>query len=138
MPQALVLSSIAFAGMLCAVVARAGDADPSGLELLERCYTLEESQLQQAETNSRQVRDFGYCLGFVVGFVSGFAGRDASGAAGRFCPPTEARVADFADAIRQWLVAHPEGLESMGALVALQAFQWKFPCPDEVKGQPDQ
>jgi hypothetical protein len=138
MLRALASSVIALAGFLCTATAGAGDADPSGLELLERCYTLEQSQAQQAEADPRQVRDYAYCLGFVVGFVSGFAGRDASGEAGRFCPPTDARIGDFADAIREWLVVHPAGLEAMGAVVALEAFQWKFPCPDEVKGTPAQ
>lgn len=122
------------AGLLGGAGAVAGDADPSGLDLLERCYTLEQSQQQSADADPRQARDYGYCLGFVVGFVSGFAGRDAGGEAGRFCPPTDARIGDFAGAIREWLVAHPGGLEAAGAVVTLQAFQWKFPCPDEVRG----
>lgn len=124
---ALLSSSLALA-----TAAQAGDSGPTGLELLEHCREVQSGVAADA-LDADQQRNYGYCMGYVVGYVSGFAARDASGAAGRFCPPSGARIVDFARAINGWLVAHPEGLERMGAAVALSAFQWKFPCPDEVR-----
>ena len=112
------------------------DAVPTGIDLLKRCNAL--NQVSEGSTESAADReisqDYGYCLGYVVGFVSGFAARDVTGEEGRFCPPENARIVDFVEAINQWLVEHPKGLEAMGAVVALQAFQWKFPCPAQVRG----
>lgn len=112
--------------------AHAGDSGPTGLELLEHCRDVQAGTSAQT-LDADQQRNYGYCMGYVAGYVSGFAARDASGAAGRFCPPGDARIVDFARAINGWLVAHPEALERMGAAVALSAFQWKFPCPDAVR-----
>jgi hypothetical protein len=110
-------------------VARAGsDAEPSGLDLLERCHALQLLEEAQQPPDGEVLRNYGYCLGYVVGFVSGFAARDAVGEAGRFCPPADARIADFVAAIQAWLVHNPEALEQMGALVTLQALQRAFPC----------
>jgi hypothetical protein len=114
----------------CGGAAIAGsDAEPRGLDLLERCHQL-------ADGDEAQARDHGYCLGYIVGFVSGFAARDVAGREGRFCPPEDARIADYADAINAWLVANPAGLEKIAAVVALRAFQWKFPCDDSVTQEP--
>ena len=125
------LSALVLAGAaLCGPVRAAGDADPRGLDLLERCHQLEDRDAAGME------RNHGYCLGYIVGFVSGFAARDVAGTAGRFCPPANARIVDFAEAIDQWLVRNPDGLEKMGAVVALRAFQWKFPCPPGATGEP--
>jgi len=115
--------------------ALAGDAEPSGLDLLERCHTLELMDQGGQQPDERMLRDYGYCLGFLVGFVSGFAARDAAGEAGRFCPPPDARIRDFADAIRAWLVQNPDGLQQMGAVVALQALQWRYPCTGKAGTQ---
>jgi len=111
------------------------DATPTGIDLLKRCNALNQVGQSSAETavDTEISQDYGYCLGYVVGYVSGFAARDVTGAGGRFCPPENARIVDFVQAINQWLVEHPKGLEAMGAVVALQAFQWKFPCPAEVR-----
>ncbi|HZP88430.1 MAG TPA: Rap1a/Tai family immunity protein [Burkholderiales bacterium] len=117
--------------------AAAGDGDPNGLELLERCHGVQ-AGLSPEELDADQSWHYAYCLGYLVGFVSGFAARDATGTGGRFCPPTEARIADFARAINTWLVGNPDKLESMGAAVALAAFQAKFPCPDDVRQRSDQ
>jgi hypothetical protein len=118
-----------------AAPAIAGDAEPSGLDLLERCHTLELMDQGGQEPDARMMRDYGYCLGFLVGFVSGFAARDAAGEAGRFCPPADARIRDFADALRGWLVQNPDELEQMGALVMLQALQWRYPCTGKAGAQ---
>ena len=75
---------------------RAGsDAEPTGLDLLERCHALQLLEEAQQPPDEEVLRNYGYCLGYVVGFVSGFAARDALGEAGRFCPPADARIADF-------------------------------------------
>jgi hypothetical protein len=127
---------LAAAGALCAMLAptarAGGDADPAGVDLLARCHQLEE------ESGAARERDHGYCLGYLVGYVSGFAARDAAGTAGRFCPPVNARIADFASAINEWLVHNPDALETLGAVVALRAFQWKFPCEPRSTEPPDQ
>jgi hypothetical protein len=108
---------------------RAGsDAEPTGLDLLERCHALQLLEEAQQPPDEEVLRNYGYCLGYVVGFVSGFAARDALGEAGRFCPPADARIADFVAAIQAWLVQNPDALEQMGALVTLQALQRGFPC----------
>ena len=116
------------------------DAVPTGIDLLKRCNALDQLSEGSAETAAdREIsQDYGYCLGYVVGYVSGFAARDVTGVEGRFCPPENARIVDFVEAIKQWLVEHPKGLEAMGAIVALQAFQWKFPCPAEARGETSQ
>ena len=112
----------------------AGDGDPTGLDLLYRCHSSEQLARDPGLAQDAELmRDNGYCLGYLVGFVSGFAARDAGGEAQRFCPPVDARIADFSLAIREWLTANPAGLEQMGALVTLRALQAQFPCPDEVK-----
>jgi hypothetical protein len=124
----------------CAVAAAlgqahaAGDGDPTGLDLLYRCLTIEQLAREDASAaDAEAMRNHGYCLGYLVGYVSGFAARDAEGEAGRFCPPVDARISDFAAAVRDWLTANPAGLESMGALVTLRALQWKFPCPEQAR-----
>lgn len=130
--KAHVAACLLYAALAVTSSARAGDSGPTGLELLEHCREVQSGASSDA-LDADQQRNYGYCMGYVVGYVSGFAARDASGAAGRFCPPGDARIVDFARAINGWLVAHPEGLERMGAAVALSAFQWKFPCPDAVR-----
>jgi Rap1a immunity proteins len=112
------------------------DAVPTGIDLLKRCNALNQVGEDSAEAavDTEVSQDYGYCLGYVVGYVSGFAARDVTGEEGRFCPSENARIVDFVEAINQWLVDHPDRLEAMGAVVALQAFQWKFPCPAEVNG----
>lgn len=110
-------------------VARAGsDAEPTGLDLLERCHALQLMEDAEQPPDAEVLRNYGYCMGYVVGFVSGFAARDAVGEAGRFCPPADARIVDFVAAIQAWLVHSPGALEQMGALVTLQALQHAFPC----------
>ena len=110
------------------------DAVPTGIDLLKRCNAIKEvSEGSPRRRPTGNLLDYGYCLGYVVGYVSGFAARDVTGEEGRFCPPDNARIVDFVEAINQWLVDHPDRLEAMGAVVALQAFQWKFPCPAEVR-----
>lgn len=115
--------------------ALASEAEPTGLDLLERCHALRLMEEAEPPPDEEVVRNYGYCLGFMVGYVSGFAARDAAGVPGRFCPPADAHIADFVDAVADWLVVNPQGLEQIGALVALRAFQWRFPCPQP---QPDQ
>jgi len=115
--------------------ALASEAEPTGLDLLERCHALRLMEEAEQPPDEEILRNYGYCLGFMVGYVSGFAARDAAGAAGRFCPPADARIADFVDAVDDWLVVNPQGLEQMGALVALRAFQWRFPCPQPHPNQ---
>ncbi len=129
---ALTLAAWAFAPT---AVHAGGDADPTGLDLLERCHALKQPAGDAGNDDAARdaARMRGYCIGYLVGFVSGFAARDAAGAASRFCPPVTARIGDFAAAVEEWLVAHPDGLDAMGAVAALQAFQRKFPCPDAVK-----
>jgi hypothetical protein len=127
--------------LLCCAVAAAlgqahaaGDGDPTGLDLLYRCHTIEQlAQEKPGIADVESARNHGYCLGYLVGYVSGFAARDAEGEAGRFCPPVDARIGDFAAAVRDWLTANPAGLEGMGALVTLRALQWKFPCPEQIR-----
>jgi hypothetical protein len=104
------------------------DAYPTGLDLVKRCHALEQLSTQGEAPEAEALQDYGYCLGFVVGYVSGFAARDAVGDEGMICPPQNARISDFVRAIQSWLVEHPEGLEQMGAYVAAQAFQSRFPC----------
>lgn len=126
-----VMRLLALAFVLLACVARPawpGDGDPTGLDLLERCHALTLIDEGQQEPDERMLRDYGYCLGFMVGFVSGFAARDAAGEAGRFCPPEEARIADYIAAVRSWLVENPHGLEQLAAAVVLQSLRWRFPC----------
>jgi hypothetical protein len=125
------------APVLAQPCAAAGDGDPSGLDLIERCHAL---NLMAGEdpsaVNEETLRNYGYCLGYMVGFVSGFAARDAAGIGGRFCPPSNAKIADFVEAMRRWLVDHPDGLNGPGALVTLKALQSAFDCPDsEKKGE---
>jgi hypothetical protein len=124
---------VALVLLLTSAVARAGgDAEPTGLDLLARCHEIDAPQAEDATAQ----RDQGYCLGYIAGYVSGFAARDATGVAGRFCPPVDARIGDFATAIREWLVLNPDGLDAVGAVVALRAFGWKFPCPEETTREP--
>jgi hypothetical protein len=104
------------------------DSYPSGLDLIKRCHAVNQIEDGDAEPDEETVRDYGYCLGFVVGYVSGFAARDATGEQGRFCPPEDAKIIDFVVAIQNWLVEHPEGLDKLGAYVATQALQQNFPC----------
>jgi hypothetical protein len=109
------------------------DTGPDGLGLVERCNALGQIEQDAAFALDPDVRqNYGYCLGFVVGFVSGFAGRDALGMQSRFCPPGDARIADFVAAIQAFLVKHPDGLQQPGALVAVRSFQAAFPCPAEA------
>jgi len=122
------------AAWLCGSAAAQNDADPTGIDLLKRCNALQIVAAGQEDGDTESAQDYGYCLGYIVGYVSGFAARDAAGEAAKFCPPASARIADFARAIDQWLVEHPAGLEAMGAVVALKAFRWKFPCPGEARG----
>jgi hypothetical protein len=124
--------AIALCGVLLSGAAwAAGDAEPRGLDLLERCHQLE-------DPGEARARDHGYCLGYIVGYVSGFAARDVAGRAGRFCPSADARIGDFADAINQWLVENPDALDMIGAVVALRAFQSRFPCdPSTLEGPGD-
>jgi hypothetical protein len=132
MRRALRACNVVLGLQLClwALGAIAGtDAEPRGLDLLERCHQLEDG-------GEAQARDHGYCLGYIVGFVSGFAARDVAGREGRFCPPEDARIVDYANAVNEWLVANPEGLEKIAAVVALRAFQWKFPCDPSVTREP--
>jgi Rap1a immunity proteins len=110
------------------------DAYPTGLDLVKRCHALEQLSTQREGSGAELLQDYGYCLGFVVGYVSGFAARDAIGERGMICPPQTARISDFVNAIQSWLVEHPEGLEQMGAYVAAQAFQSRFPCPERSPG----
>jgi len=122
--------SAAFAALLAGsyTAAAQGDSYPSGLDLIQRCHAVTQMADSESEPDAETVRDYGYCLGYVVGYVSGFAARDATGEQGRFCPPPDARIVDFVAAIQGWLVEHPEGLEKLGAYVATQALQQKFPC----------
>jgi hypothetical protein len=133
---ALLLAFLMGTALAAHPAAAENDAVPTGIDLLKRCNALDQVAAGSAATavDAEVSQDYGYCLGYVVGFVSGFAARDATGEAGRFCPPENARIVDFVHAINQWLVEHPDGLEAMGAVVALQAFQWKFPCPAEARG----
>jgi hypothetical protein len=109
------------------------DGTPNGFGLIERCNALTQIESDPALGLDAEVRqNYGYCLGYIVGFVSGFAGRDALGIESRFCPPADARIADFVAAIQAWLVRHPEGLEQPGAVVAVRAFQAGFPCAAEA------
>jgi len=117
----------------CVPAAQGADTDPTGLDLLERCHAL----TQEADpADAERARLSGYCTGYLVGFVSGFAARDVAGTAGRFCPPADARLIDFADALQAWLVDNPDGLEGSGAVVTLRAFLSKFPCRDGVREIP--
>jgi hypothetical protein len=104
------------------------DAYPTGLDLVKRCHALDQVAREGETPDAETLQDYGYCLGFVVGYISGFAARDAVGEHGMFCPPANARIGDFVQAIQSWLVEHPEGLEQMGAYVTVQALQSRFPC----------
>ena len=104
------------------------DAYPTGLDLVKRCHALEQVERGGAAPDAETVEDYGYCLGFVVGYVSGFAARDAVGEPGMFCAPSDTTIGDFVHAIQGWLVQHPDGLEQMGAYVAVRALQAKYPC----------
>jgi hypothetical protein len=104
------------------------NAYPTGLDLIKRCHALEQVTREDETPDAETLEDYGYCLGFVVGYVSGFAARDAVGAEGMFCAPPDTTIGDFVRAIQSWLVEHPNGLEKMGAYVALQALQAKYPC----------
>jgi hypothetical protein len=131
--HALPLCFLALSLCALAPAAQGGDTDPTGLDLLERCHAL----TQEADpADAGRARLSGYCTGYLVGFVSGFAARDVAGTAGRFCPPADARLIDFADALQTWLVANPVGLDGSGAVVTLRALLSKFPCPDGVRDAP--
>ena len=106
----------------------AGDAYPTGLDLIKRCNALNVMQDASAAPDQETVQDFGYCIGFIVGYVSGFAGRDATGDAGRFCPSADVKISDFVASVQSWLVQHPEGLDKLGAYVMTQALRSSFPC----------
>ena len=95
---------------------------------MKRCHALEQVERAGTTPDAETVEDYGYCLGFVVGYVSGFAARDAVGEQGMFCAPSDATIGDFVRAIQSWLVQHPDGLEQMGAYVAVRALQAKYPC----------
>ncbi len=116
--------------MLTCLPASAAETDPSGLDLLERCQVMRQTT---DPDDAEQARMSGYCTGYLVGFVSGFAARDVTGAGGRFCPPPDARLADFADALQAWLADNPGGLEGSGAVAALRAFLARFLCPEEIR-----
>jgi hypothetical protein len=124
-------SAVAACVLLCASTANAqgGDTYPTGLDLVKRCNALNHRPANEAEADPELQEDYGYCLGFLVGYVSGFAARDVGGDEALFCPPENAKIRDFMDAIQGWLVEHPEGLDQLGAYVAGAAFKWKFPCP---------
>jgi hypothetical protein len=130
----LTLAAAALVLLLAAFPAAAqSDGTPSGLGLIERCNALSQLEADPALALDGEIRqNYGYCLGYMVGFVSGFAARDALGTASRFCPPANARIADFVAAIQGWMVKHPEGLEQSGAVVAVRAFQAAYPCPAEA------
>jgi hypothetical protein len=119
---------LALLAVSCSGAWAESDAYPTGLDLVKRCHALAQVSGQAVTPDGETQRDYGYCLGFVVGYVSGFAARDAIGAEGMFCPPADTSINDFVHAIQSWLVEHREGLEQMGAYVAAQAFQSKFPC----------
>ncbi len=134
MRRSLLLAMLATAWWYGPAAAQS-DGNPTGIDLLKRCNALKQVGAAGQEAGDVEVaQDYGYCLGYIVGYVSGFAARDAAGEAGRFCPPANARIADFAQGIDQWLVDHPAGLEAMAPVVVLQAFRSRFPCTDEVKG----
>jgi hypothetical protein len=120
--------------LLASAAARAQrDGTLNGLGLVERCNALLQIEQDPGLSLDPEIRqNYGYCLGFVVGFVSGFAGRDALGVGSRFCPPSDARIADFVAAIQSWLVEHPDGLEQPSAVVTIRAFQAGFACPPEA------
>jgi hypothetical protein len=123
----VVLAALLFAGSL-APPAFAGDAYPTGLDLIKRCNALNVMQAANTTPDQETVQDFGYCIGFIVGYVSGFAGRDATGEAGRFCPSADVKISDFVASVQSWLVQHPEGLDKLGAYVMTQALRSSFPC----------
>jgi len=118
----------------CVAAAQGGDGFPTGLDLVKRCNAFNHASTEDsngdadAELDAEMVEDYGYCLGYLVGFVSGFAARTVGGEESLFCPPENAKIRDFSDAIQGWLVEHPEGLDKLGAYVAAAAFKWKFPC----------
>jgi hypothetical protein len=114
--------------LACLECSAQGEAYPTGLDLVKRCNALNGRENHSEQPDAETVEDYGYCLGFVVGYVSGFAARDAVGEQGMFCPPANATIADFVDAIQQWLVQHPEGLEQPGVYVAAEAFRSRFKC----------
>ena len=128
-PMALVAAMTLFGGV---AVAQGADGFPTGLDLVKRCNAITQAPAEdsdaEADTDAEMVEDYGYCLGYLVGFVSGFAAREVGGKESLFCPPEDAKIRDFADAIQGWLVEHPDGLEKLGAYVAAAAFKWKFPC----------
>jgi len=129
----ILLPAAAAATLLAAAAPARPDGTPNGLGLVERCNALMQIESDPTLALDADVRqNYGYCLGYIAGFVSGFAGRDALGIGSRFCPPADARIADFVSAIQAWLVRHPEGLEQPGAVVAVRAFQAGFPCPAEA------
>jgi Rap1a immunity proteins len=125
---------VALAVVACVAAAQGGDGFPTGLDLVKRCNALTQVSAEDsgdeadAELDPERVEDYGYCLGYLVGFVSGFAARTVGGETSQFCPPENAKIRDFSDAIQGWLVEHPEGLEKLGAYVATSAFKSKFPC----------
>ncbi|MEO8627944.1 MAG: Rap1a/Tai family immunity protein [Betaproteobacteria bacterium] len=120
-------AGLLFTGCLMAPVF-AGDAYPTGLDLIKRCNALNVMQDANATPDQETVQDFGYCIGFIVGYVSGFAGRDATGEAGRFCPSADVKITDFVASVQAWLVQHPEALDKLGAYVMTQALRSSFPC----------
>ena len=129
-PMALAAATALFVG---GTIAQGADGFPTGLDLVKRCNALTQAAAEDSDAESdidaEIVEDYGYCLGYLVGFVSGFAAREVGGKESLFCPPEDAEIRDFADALQGWLVEHPDGLEKLGAYVAAAAFKWKFPCP---------
>ncbi len=114
--------------------AQASDTEPTGLDLITRCNAVRLSaEAGEGAVPAETSGDYGYCLGYLVGFVGGFAARDVLGEESRFCPPAEARVIDFVDALQRWLTAHPKGLEGQAPLVTIEAFHASFPCADDAR-----
>lgn len=113
-----------------------GDTEPTGLDLISRCNALRLSLEQSGPpTEGEAAGDYGYCLGYLVGFVGGFAARDALGEDARFCPPRDARVIDFLEAMHQWLTTHPADLEQPAPWLAVRAYHDAFPCGAGEPGQ---
>src|SRR3982750_2203371 len=126
------VAAAAFTLFVGVTAARAADGFPTGLDLVKRCNAITQPVAEDSDgepdADPELVEDYGYCLGYLVGFVSGVAAREVGGKESLFCPPEDAKIRDFADAIQGWLVQHPDGLEKLGAYVAAAAFKWKFPC----------
>jgi hypothetical protein len=107
-----------------------------GNELLQKCTAaLHLRDTRQGDMDT--VRDFAWCMAYLVGYVEGHQGATIFPLT--ICPLDGGRPVDqLARILVEWLRTHPAMLhEPRGPLTAL-AFRDAFPCPSALDPPPQQ